>query len=114
VTVQNKTPARYPGVANDPLDQQPDTLTFSSNGGEEAPNVVGGPLEAAGYQCRTEIAPGLPGSLTCRAPRGTPLPPELTLDIDFDARLPPGSTAGIDITLPRYGDASTRYGIDVG
>lgn len=113
ITFNHRTPPAYRGVASDPLDRQPDTLTFAAVGGEEAPNVVGGPLEVESYQCRTEIAPGLPGSLTCRAPRGTPLDDQLTLEVDFDRQLPAGPNLGVDITLPRYGDSATRYDLDV-
>ncbi|HEX2086543.1 MAG TPA: hypothetical protein VHF89_12745 [Solirubrobacteraceae bacterium] len=114
IAVDNKTPRPYPGVQSDPLDQRPDTLTFAAHGGEESPNVVGGPQELAGFACRTEVAPGLPGSLTCRAPRGgPPLPPRLDFELDFDNRLPVGANAGIQVTLPRYEGARTTYDIDV-
>ncbi|HEV2815074.1 MAG TPA: hypothetical protein VGW10_17595, partial [Solirubrobacteraceae bacterium] len=113
VAVQNRTPATYPGVASDPKDQMPDTLTFAANGGEESPNVVAGPADVAGYACRTELSPGLPGSLTCRAPQGGTLPSQVGFELDFDNRLAVGANAGIQITLPRYGDATTTYAIDV-
>ncbi len=113
MVVQNATPAPYPGVATVAQDLTPDTLTFAALGGEESPNVVAGPQDLGGYACRTEIAPGLPGSLTCRAPGGAPLPAPRDVELDFDAPLPAGPNAGIEVTLPRYGDASTTYDIDV-
>jgi hypothetical protein len=113
MTVLNATPAPYPGVATVAGDRTPDTLTFAALGGEESPNVVGGPQDLVGYACRVELSPGLPGSLTCRAPHGRELAARLDFELDFDAPLPEGPSAGIEITLPRYGNSATTYDIDV-
>ena len=112
-SLRNRTPAPYAGVPNEPLDQMPNQVLFYADGTEEGPNVAAGPTEMAGFQCRVEISPGLPGSLTCRQPRGAALPPQLDFQLEFDARLPVGPTANVSIGLPRYGEALTEYVIDV-
>jgi hypothetical protein len=111
--IVNRTPGRYRGVSGSALDQMPDSLTFAAEGGEESPNVVSGPLELAGFQCRKELSPGLPGSLTCRAPRGAAVPAQLDLAIDFDNRLAPGPSTGLQISLPRFEGGITTYPVDV-
>lgn len=113
MTVLNATPAPYAGVVSVAGDRTPDSLTFSALGGEESPNVVSGPQDIAGFACRVELSPGLPGSLTCRAPHGREVPARLDFELDFDAPLPDGPEAGIEITLPRYGNAATTYPVDV-
>jgi hypothetical protein len=113
VALLNSTPRPYAGVPSVAQDLSVDSMTFASGTSEEDPNVVGGTQELPSFACRSQLSPGLPGALTCFAPRGTRLMPRYDLEIDFDRRLEPGSNMLVNLTSPRYGDATTTYDIAV-